>query len=136
GGTQFYTENGKPKFRASAEPKPARSAARNGRSIAKNAELLRLAEADHAKTLAPKLLRDAEGLRVFLDKHGGEEALEVMVAILLRHAIDGKPVNSVKTWRYFEDAIAEAQHKEAMREQGIRPGDAFGTHKKWSAGDA
>jgi hypothetical protein len=128
-GTQFYA-------RATEQPKPTRFAGRNDRPIPKNAELSRLAEADHAKTLAPKLLRDLAGLQAFLAKHGGEVALNVMTAILWRHTLDGKSVGSVRSWKYFEDAIAEARHKEAMQEQGIRPGDAFGTHKKWSAGDA
>src|SRR5262249_36435392 len=102
----------------------------------KDPDLLSLVEADPAKTLASKLLRNAAGLQAFLAKHGGEQALKVMVGILWRHAVVGKPIGSVKSWNFFKAAVIEEQHKRMLQEQGVRPGDFFGAHKKWRSGDA
>ncbi len=132
GETKFYAADGKPMFRVTtradripAEPK--RTAATMDPS------LQILLGADGAKTLAPKLRGDAAGLSVFLQKHGGAEALSIMVDVLRRHMIEGKPVSSVRSWRFFEAAIAEELHRRNVSAQGIRPGDAFGTHK-WRSG--
>jgi hypothetical protein len=136
GGTHFYVDGGQPKFRVGEQPITAQSPAQDGRPIPETPELLMLVENDPAKTLAPKLLRDAWALRKFLDKHGGEPALHVMIHILWRHAVDGKPKGSVKSWRYFEGAIAEVRHKDEMSDLGVKPGAAFGTQKKWGTSDA
>jgi hypothetical protein len=69
GCAQFYAENGKPKFRVEKAPKRA--------AAPKDQNLQTLAEADHAKTLAPRLLRDPAGLAAFLGKNGGEDALQI-----------------------------------------------------------
>jgi len=53
-----------------------------------------------------------------------------MVGILWRHAVEGKPIGSVKSWNFFKAAVIEEQHKQMLQEQGVRPGDFFGAHKK------
>jgi hypothetical protein len=93
-----------------------------------NANLKALIDADGAKTLAPKLRRDATGLRDFLQKHG-PEALAMMASVLRRHMITGKPIGSVKSWRFFEAAIAEERHLRSLAVEGVRPGDVMGAHK-------
>ena len=87
-----------------------------------------LIDADGAKTLAPKLRRDAAGLRDFLQKHG-PEALAMMASVLRHHMITGKPIGSVKSWRFFGAAIAEERHLRSLVAEGVRPGDVLGAHK-------
>jgi hypothetical protein len=126
--TRFYTDNGQPKFRVSYHRKAdATLLSRNSpgaqtvnrRASSRDDDLLTLVRVDHANTLAPKLQRDPQGLRAFLRNHGGEEALSVMIAILWRHAADGKAVGSVTSWRFFEDAIAEERHKRDLATKGF-----------------
>ena len=77
---------------------------------------------------ATKLRRDATGLRDFLGAHG-PEALAIMVGVLRRHMITGKPIGSVKSWRFFEAAIAQERHLRSLVVEGVRPGDVMGRHK-------
>jgi hypothetical protein len=117
GYAQFYADNGQPK--------------QVDRPVPTDRNLQTLVQADHAKTLAPRLLHDPVGLLDFLSKNGGEEALEIMVSILWRHAIDGKPVSSVTCWNYFEPAIAQERAKQKLAQEGIRPGDLMGTYRHY-----
>jgi hypothetical protein len=53
-----------------------------------------------------------------------------MANVLRRHMVDGgNGVSSIKSWRYFEAAIAEDMHLRKLIAEGIRPGDVFGAHK-------
>ena len=95
------------------------------------AHLAELREADHAKILAPRLFRRGKGgLTRLLHEFGAELTLDTINAVLARAMIDGKAVGSVKTWRFFEAAIVEEMHLRMLSEQGIRPGDVFGAHKR------
>jgi hypothetical protein len=141
GDSRFYAADGEmfaapPQMFAQPSPEPAPAGANASRPKAAgyrhDPNLQILVEADGAKTLAPKLLRDAGGLRVFLQKHGGAEVLEIMKNMLLRNMLDGKPIHSIKSWRFFEAAIAEEMHNSNVSAMGIRPGDVFGAHK-WKA---
>jgi hypothetical protein len=124
---RFYANNEQPMFRVSAAPPP---------SPPPDSALLTLLRADHANTLAPKLRRDARGLKAFLAKHGREDALETMATILWRHATEGTPSGSVTSWKYFEAAIAEEKQKKQMTEDGVRPGDVFCVHNRRPRSDA
>ena len=116
GGLHFYAEARAPKPGRPKRPAPL------------DANLKALIGADGAKTLATKLRRDATGLRDFLGAHG-PEALAIMVGVLRRHMITGKPIGSVKSWRFFEAAIAQERHLRSLVVEGVRPGDVMGRHK-------
>jgi hypothetical protein len=116
-GLHFYAE--------ARAPKPGRV---KKRPAPLDADLKALIGADGAKTLAAKLRRDAAGLRNFLGAHG-PEALAIMATVLRRHMITGKPIGSVKSWYFFEAAIAEERHLRSLAIEGVRPGDVMGAHK-------
>ena len=90
----------------------------------------RIGSRSDARALPPK--RSA-GLEAFLAKHGGEEALAIMLAVLWRHTFDGKPVGSVKSWRFFEKIVTEERNKPSLESQGIRPGDLMASHQHFIA---
>lgn len=78
--------------------------------------IMRLRNRDFAKTLSPELLEDSDGLARFFHAECSKsrargakltitEIVEAMERVLTRHAIDGKSVASVFTWRFFAGAI-------------------------------
>jgi hypothetical protein len=107
-----------------------------------NELLAKLVAADGAKTLSRKLRRNGAGLAAFLHQQAAQhqvtidDLLSVMVSLLRRHMIDGKRVESVRSWRFFEDAIADDAHVRQVADLGIRPGDLFGAHKRRASSDA
>jgi len=73
---------------------------------------------DFARTLSPTLLEDVDGLRRFLrsecakDRSRGAkltvpEIAEVIGRVLIGHAIDGRPIASIFSWRFFAGAIGD-----------------------------
>ena len=118
-------DGGRQHFYAEARaPKPGRAK----RPAPLDANLKALIGTDGAKTLAAKLRRDAAGLRDFLGAHG-PEALAIMVSVLRRHMVTGKPIGSVKSWNFFAAVIAEERHLRSLAVEGVRPGDVMGAHK-------
>ena len=89
-----------------------------------------LIEADGARTLSPRLRRDRAGLEKFVGAQASlrdvsaNEVLAVMTSVLRRHMLDGKAVGSVRSWSFFEGAIADAVRAQLMAELVVRPGDA------------
>jgi hypothetical protein len=82
---------------------------------------------DRAGTLRAYLLtpRGLEPYRHRLAQHG--ELVHFAIAdVLMRLAMDGAPPDKIKSWRYFDGAIADAVRAETMARQGLRPGDLLG----------
>lgn len=89
--------------------------------------LATLKAAGGAGTLSAKLGRDGAGLGAILreqaTRHNSlvDELVPIIVCILRRHMVDGKPVGSVRSWRFFEDAIGEEMHARDVAQLGVRP---------------
>jgi hypothetical protein len=88
-----------------------------------------LASADIAHILDPRLFRDQRGLKRLLNEQG-DEAIVVIRDVLRQAMVDGRDPASIKTWAYFEPAIIDARVKRRMTEEGLRPGDVFGVHRR------
>jgi hypothetical protein len=95
-------------------------------SQGKKAALDAIAEADGARTLSPRLRRDVPGFDAFVQKQASlhringssyPTQIESIIANRVRqHMIDGRPVGSIKSWRYFEAHIAEEMDRMRARQ--------------------
>ena len=101
----------------------------------KQAALDDILAADGAKTLSAPLRRDVVGLDRFVREQASKHRIagvaytaeiEAVIANKLRSfMIDGRDVGSIKSWRYFEAAVADEMHRCAMKAAKARPGDGF-----------
>ena len=64
----------------------------------------------------------------------GEGAIATIRSILTRYMIDEKPAGSITTWAYFKPALDQERVAKAMADEGIRPGDVFGAHRRVTEG--
>lgn len=86
--------------------------------------------ADGGKVLAAQLFEDDLGGLGRLLLEYGEGAIATIRAILTRYMIDEKPAGSITTWAYFKPALEQERLAKAMADEGIRPGDVFGAHRR------
>ena len=89
--------------------------------------------ADGGKVLTARLFEDDLGGLGRLLLEYGEGAIATIRSILTRYMIDEKPAGSITTWAYFKPALDQERVAKAMADEGIRPGDVFGAHRRWPA---
>ena len=82
---------------------------------------------DRAKVLASRLLTKP-GIQPYMEMRAlhGDLVARVVGGVLAKMAIDGAPPDKIKSWRYFQGPLKDAQRADCMASNGIRPGDAFG----------
>jgi hypothetical protein len=92
-----------------------------------------LQAADGGKVLAARLFEDDLGHLGRLLLEYGEGAVATIRAILTRYMIDEKPTGSITTWAYFKPALDQERLAKEMADEGMRPGDVLGGHRRWLA---
>jgi hypothetical protein len=68
-------------------------------------------------------------LEALLREFGRELVLDEIRAIIMRSAIQGRAVGSVKTWDFFRKAILQRLRSDDMARRGERPGDVLRAHR-------